>query len=247
MMEKAPMKYLVYREFLLSKRGLLIAACGTALYTLAAILCLLSLEVGNLQAIKANPEYATFIPLFTLSPAMFFWMWADSAIQDVKELDGKWERFRLSTPVSPMRFAQAKFLMILCLSGVSLFLSALYLGVLRLLGNEHVTWKNIKLLLFLICILLIYSVVVQVGVVYFRNSEKVLMIWMVVILTVMTIFMVKNMKMLMNAESPEQIMKLLSEKCSSFTEYLPVLALVTVAVFFGGMYLTGLLYKRRER
>ena len=105
------MKGLLYREFLLMKKNMLITAAVLVVLMTIEILVMLSLRIGNLAKISENPteaaevSYGLFNMLNTIVAFGIFI--ADHGVTQL-DFQCKWQTFSYTLPVSPYQIAGLK-------------------------------------------------------------------------------------------------------------------------------------------
>lgn len=249
-MKRAPLKYLVYREFYMVKRNSLIATIVFLGVALICILVQLSMEMGNLS--KLSPEnmemlkevihvYICYLPIGV--SGMIFGAVCEGALKEVSQI---WQRFRLSTPVSKWRFALAKHIIIIIMFGLSLILSFGYMVTIFAIKNEKITINDISITIIILLAALLLEILTQIFIILFRSMEKALLAIMgISFVAIWVIFFKVGAKMVLTMEENTiTLTEVIGEWCMSILPYTPVILIIIMMV---GFVATALLYKRRER
>lgn len=243
-MKKGSFKCLVMREFYMCRGKLIplfIVFVGMAGLVL---LVQLGFKVGNLALLpeEVKAEFMEMFSVFCLFPiaisnVMLEGVSASSAIEG----EAKWKRFRLASPVSPVRFAAAKYAVILALFGVTVVLVAGYIKLIDVMDVVTVDEDFVAISMAVFGVMLLYEVVTQVLALYFGSVDKAGMTMMGVTLACMFVFF-PHVKPGAGAE--DLIYQQIVVFCKGIMPYVPV---CIVAVFVAGFGATTMLYKRREK
>lgn len=237
-----PLKYLIYSELVILQKSIRISAIIALLVLVGSAVIQLSMTYGNLGRYKEFEGLVQFMPmplvwLVSGLPFMLTETISESANLDTR---ANWIKFRLSTPASALRLALAKYLTLLGMLAVSFFVSVIGLSLLALCGNDAITAQNVKVGLMLGLVMLIFEIVMQVAMLYFRSQDKAAL----VMLGVMAVIIVPIFLKLSAVDDPDiDVFKMLPK----LAEYFPIVAMAAAAVLVIGFVLTVIIFNRRER
>ena len=230
---------LLYREYVICKKALLTALISVPIFSALPILMALSLRYGNMAMlpsnivsdIRANDDL--LLKLNTvIVPCMLYLSVVETAIHDVMP---KWEHFRRSTPVSPMRMALAKYAFYAIILAVSFLLAVAALWFFTLATDISMLKTDFALILLLITPICILSVSAQFFITLFRSVDKGMLAMMASLALPALLYANPN------RSTTAEIVLAFAER------NLPVFPVIMVIVLVIGFVLTTLLYKRRER
>ena len=167
---------LLYRELLLLRKSLTTYLIMTFIYCLMPVLVILSIRYGNLAML---PEHFLnnirggndlMLKLFAvISPCMLSSAASESAVFDTQI---KWDRFRRSTPVTPLRMALAKYALVSILLVLSVVVAVGMIGLCTSLLGTSMTKTDIAMIMALITIINMMCVVSQTFIMLFRSVDK---------------------------------------------------------------------------
>ncbi len=252
-------KYLLYREFVLSKKSLIVSAVSMAIAFVAAILVQVSVACGNLSDSAAITEkiginMTEIIPfvvvlVMTVLPFMTFEPVMETVVHDVEP---KWTKFRLSTPAAPIRFVIAKYVFMFSAFIISAAFSALGMGIAALIGNNSINAETIMTGSIIGFVFIILAEVMQVGILYFRSRDKAGLAVMAVMVPIALIMYNKFSHITDDASEFDinnifDSTALLKKMIPEIAEMFPAVAAVTAAVVIVGFFLSVKLYSRREK
>ena len=230
---------LIYREYLICKKSLLIAAFSALLFSVMPILFALSFRYGNLAMLPASivsdirANHDILLKIFAvITPCMLCMTVAEASIHDIMS---KWDCFRRSTPVSPARMALAKYAFYAIVIGISFLLAVIALALFCLAMNISILKTDIAVILLLITAIYMASVVAQVYVMLFRSTDKGMLALIATIAAPIVLLSKES-----NHFTAESILGFAEESLFLF----PVLLAV---IWLMGFALTSLLYKRRAK
>lgn len=243
-MKKGSFKCLVMREFYMCRKNII--PLFLLFVGLAGLVFLLQLsfKVGNLTLLPKEFR-ADFIEMFktvcffpvAISNCMLEGMSVTSAVEG----ETKWKRFRLASPVKPIRLAAAKYTMMLILFAFSTLLVVVYIKVIDVMNVITVDKDFVAICLMLFLVMIVFEVATQVLAMFFGSVDKAGMTIMGVLFACMFLFM-GNVQPWSDANAV--IYEQMVGFCRGFMGYVPV---CIVAVFAAGFGATTMLYKRREK
>ncbi|MCI5669291.1 MAG: ABC-2 transporter permease [Oscillospiraceae bacterium] len=239
------MKALVYRELMRSRRIVIFTLFASVMEAMLFILLALSFRVGNLALLPQAMREQFFELNNTVSlPLMAFlagiiMMTAASSDSESSML---WRMFRTSTPVTPLKFAGAKYLMLGCWLLVSVLCASLFSCLFCLAADIRFTLDNFATAVGCIEVVLIFSVVSQVIQAFMRASKDKagLVLAAVFLVPVAVVGFVCTENNIDLGITPEK----LTELCVTLLPFTP---LVLAVIFGAGVLLTAAAYKRREK
>lgn len=243
-MKKGSFKCLVMREFYMCRKSVIPGLIAFMAFAGLVILLQLSFKVGNL-ALLPQEFGAEFLEMF--QTICFFPVALANVVLDgtarssADEGAAKWKRFRLATPVHPVRFAAAKYTIMVIQLMVSVLLVGIYVKIVDVMKVVTVDKDFVAISMMIFLVMIIYAVAMQVLSMFFCSVDKAGMVLMGVGLACMVLFF-------SDIETGAGADKLLYEQfvnfCRSFMLYVPLCIVATFATGFGA---TTMLYKRREK
>ena len=247
-MKKASFKALLFRELFLGRKQLqsgliMFFACSTF-----GILMLLSFEKGNLALIPKDLRSdikSVCFPIIQLMPVMAAG-YGSSFVSESTSRDelGAWSKFRRTTPVTPWRFALARYTILLMLNLTSIALSIGYTAITCRLDNTKLTTQNVASVIAILLFTFIFGVLMQIFIMLFRSADIAGLT--VTGLTMIPIFFIGfklNTPKYANL-SNEELFSMLGD----FTnKLLPLAPFIFIIVMLCGYFATAMLYKRREK
>lgn len=239
------MKALVYRELVRSRKVVIYTLITSVSVSALFILVALSFRVGNLALL---PEYirekffelnnTVSLPLLAFLGGIIMM----SAVSADSESSGLWRMFRKSTPITPLKFAGAKYLMLGCWLLVSMVCSFLFSWLFCLAADIPFTLETAAVAVGLLEAVLLLTVIFQEIQAFMRVSQDKagLVIAAVFILPVAVVGMYTTENNIDLGITPEK----LTELCVTLLPFTP---LILAGIFGAGVLLTATAYKRREK
>lgn len=250
-MKKGAFSGLLYREWVLIKKPLIITVITSLSTIILAFLVVLSFRYGNLALLDENLKTAIFgdfafivkaLPVLAVS--ILVSAPSDSAVSDTNI---KWERFRRTTPVSCLRLALAKYTI---LTALTLLAAGAGIGVMALMCltmGAAFTASNAAVSLVLLAAVVIFSVAMQVAVTYFKSPDKAGMAVSGVMIACLFPITAANRDIFSADNSAMSSMERLDILTERFADILPAVPLVIAAALVLGLIATTMIYKRREK
>ncbi len=235
------MKGLVYREFVRSRRSVILGLVFVIAASAIFILIALSFRVGNLALLpykdfkEVNNSVA--LPLIAFLSGM-----ALSQTSTDSEDSLLWRMFRKSIPVTPLKYAAAKSLM-LAVYLAAAFVSTALLSVLFCAAADiPFTPRDFAVEAACLEIALLFSVLLQVLQAFLRSSaDKAGLALAGIVIIPLSIFgVLSSGNEADSGFNPEDLIEL----CEKILPFTPV---IIAAVFAAGFLLTSTAYKRREK
>lgn len=239
------MRYLVYRELIRSRKVVAFGYFGALAGGILLVLVALSFRVGNLSLLPADIREgfdkinnSASLPMLAVLSGMSM----SSAVSSDTEGFGLWRMFRRSTPVSPLKFAAAKYISLFIYLIIS-FVSALILSALFCAAAEiPLTLEICAVMVACVEATLLFSVAMTVIQAAMRSSGDkaglILTTVLVVPFSVIGIYITDN----------EIDLGITPESMTKFcVDILPFTPLILAVVFAAAIFLTAAAYKRREK
>lgn len=251
-MKKGAFLRLLYREWALVRKPLVIMLISSLSMIVPVFLVMLSFRYGNLSLLDENLKaviFGDFAFAVKVLPGFSFCFIVSAPAEAARfELKTVWERFRRSTPVSCQRFALAKYTIMTALTlvaaGGAIGATALTCAAM----GTAFTASDAALAMALLAVAVIFSVVMQVAVIFFKSSDKGGLAAAGVIFACLFSVIAANRdaisKKVADLTSIEQL-NIFIEKLGDVV--LPFIPLVIVASLALGLFATTMIYKRREK
>lgn len=239
------MRFLVYRELIRSRKAVMFGYFGAMAGGILLILVALSFRVGNLAMLPTDIREGfdkinngASLPMLAILSGISMSL----AVSSDTEGFGLWRMFRRSTPVSPLKFAAAKYITLFIYLIIS-FVSALLLSVLFCAAAEiPLTLEVFAVMTACVEATLLFSAAMTVIQAAFRSSGDkaglILTTALVVPFSATGMFLTANDIDL--GITPESMTKL----C---VDILPFSPIILAVIFAAGIFLTAAAYKRREK
>lgn len=241
------LKYLVYRDFYLARKTLLVNAIFGLCLMVFGILVSLSSRYGNLALVPDNYKdilddimfmFSCFVPVYACAGVGI------SVTETMQfECDKKWRSFRLTTPIGGYMFALARYIVILGTVSVCMGIALLYMWGNSLITGEPVSGKGIAFMLVLTFVFLMFSLLMQILVQLLGAADRAGIAIVILMIPVMFGGMsyFEN-HVLIPVDQP--VMPFFFELCEKYLPNVSITFLIVLAVSF---VVTAKLYKRRER
>ena len=239
------MKALVYRELMRSRKVVIYTLITSVSAAVLFILAALSFRTGNLALLPQDMRDRFFelnnsvsLPLLAFLAGIILM----SAASADSESDRLWRMFRTSTPVTPLKFAAAKYLMLGFWLLVSVVCAFLFSWLFCLAADIRFTQGNLAAAVGCIEAVLLLSVVYQVIQAFTRASKDKAglvrtAVFVVPVAVVGFICTENNIDLGISQEK-------LTELCVALLPFTP---LILAGIFGAGVLLTSAAYKRREK
>ena len=242
-MKKGSFKGLLFREFYIARKNYGYNLLAYLVMVAIGLLALLSYKYGNLHrynhlmgvetqsAIDLMIKYA---PAYT--GAFFFGGASDATPNDEKI---PWRRFRLSSAVTPFRFALAKYSCLFLTLLASFAMTFGWVGIYSLLTDTAVTTNDLGITMALYTVSVLLIIYMQNICIWVGTLERAVIVCMITV-CVITVPMTLKFPDLMTTDGLNQI----KELCTTLIPFTPVIILGT---FLLGLICTTMLYGRREK
>ena len=242
-MKIAAIKSLVYKEFYMAKKQLLI---GTVTFLIFAVICVMvevSFLTGNLANLSADivGEIKTGIDfsvlLYPVLMAGLLTMFV--AETSLKDEVVAWKRFCYAAPASHIDFAVAKYAAILIALLVEMVVSFIYAALLcRIMGVEF-SAVHAAYILAAVVLVALMAVLNQVGVLLFHTKDKAGLFMFGVLMIIALIFA----GIYRTGAGTELSKDVMDHIVMSWLPWMPVMTAVILAA---GCAVSAVLYRRRE-
>ena len=239
------MKALVYRELMRSRKKVIYTLFTSVSVALLFILVALSFRVGNFAMLPQIMREKAFEVINTSSLPMMALMGGFimmSAASSDSEGDRLWRMFRKSTPVTPLKFAAAKYIMLGCWLLLSIVCAFLFSWLFCLAADIQFTLDNFAMAVGCIEVVLVITVLFQVIQAFMRTSHDKagLVITAVILVPIAVTGLVCTENNIDLGITPEK----LTEQCVMLLPFTPLIA---AGIIVAGVLLTTAAYKRREK
>ena len=242
-MKMTVIKSLVYKEFYMARKQLLI---GTAAFLIFAVICVMievSFLTGNLANlpavvagdIKAGVDFGAYIypALIACSLTMFV---VETSLKDEAVA---WKRFCYAAPASHIDFAVAKYTAVLITLVVEIAVSFAYAAFLCRITGVEFSAVHAAYILVAAVLMTLMTVLNQVGVLLFRTKDKAGLFMFGVMVGIVLVFA----GIYRNRVGTELVKDVADRIVVSWLPWLPVM---TVVIPAAGCAVNAVLYRRRE-
>ncbi len=242
-MKKGSFKGLLFREFYIARKNYGYNLLAYFVMVAIGLLALLSYKYGNLHRYNhlMDAEMKSTIDLMikyapAYTGAFFFGGASDATPNDEKTL---WRRFRLSSAVTPLRFALAKYSCLFLTLLTSFTMTFGWLGVHSLLTGTPLTVNDLGITLAIYTFSVLLIIYMQNICIWVGTLERAVIVCMLTVYAIMIPVVFKHPD-LITADGLNQI----KELCMTLIPFTPVIILGT---FLLGILSTTMLYGRREK
>lgn len=243
---KASFKGLLFREFFIIRKLMVLNLASFALIAAISLLILLSFRIGNLallpENIKAELTKGFGVPIdlvITVFAGTLVWGCAEAVMRD--EFPA-WQIFRRTTPVSPWRFALARSIVLAgsCVLGlVCVFLYELFYCAIR---DERLNEEKIAVVLVVFALQTVLGVIFQLAVMWLHSRDKAGIV--ICALMCSTIIFFSSL----TVTSDGDVLKWLRVSGTEVAKrLLPFMPLIFLGILLAGYVCSGFLLKRREK
>lgn len=247
-MKQKSLKGLMYREYCLTKKAVFsnLTQCVVmvAIFTLMA----LSLEFGNLKMFleSLNPEDQDSVKNAFFMVGKFYPIVSLSVLSVVcvetcnKETKSKWNKFRLTLPVTPERYAFGKFLYMSILDVCGGLLAALYIFLYSAFAIGKQDAKDYLYLALIICVVSTFMILMANCTLLFRSMDAAGVVFFLLIMGTILAMSFLSEK--------ENVPALILNRVVEFSrEHIFLLVVYYVVIHLLGLLVSANLYKRREK
>ena len=252
-MKPAAVKSLIYKEFYMARKPLLIQTVNFILFAVLGILVELSFRIGNLallpdtvlSEIKAMADFSIILfPIFMAGT--FSYIISDVALKDENIA---WKRFCYTLPAGHMDFAMAKYLSMLLAIAVEIVISFAYVAaVCRVMGSPF-SRVYLSYILAVVALAAVMAVSNHIGILLFHTRDKAGLFMMGVILgiSLIVVYFSGNFAVMDSGNMGLENVSVRKEAMdAAAVNLLPWFAVMIGAVWVIGFLTSSMLYKRRE-
>ena len=245
MMRASTLKTLMWREQILARKSFLINLLIFSLCTLMGLLVMLSFRVGNLREIKDTEARYMIEAMVFFYPQVSIFSCILSMVEagTVKDELIAWKKFRRTTPVSPICFAAARYLMQLVVSVSACVVAFVYTAAMCLISGRTVTFRELKAVIVMAVAVSVISIILQLLVMVFHSLDKAGFALMVMFAVPWTIYVFQATPT-QNAALPADLLSYCFDKLSGF---FTLAVLLGIAAWCLGLFGMTALLKRREK
>ena len=244
---KAPFRYLVYREAVMSLKYLKSSIIGFMSVAVMFLLFRLSMVCGNLaSAFDFGEEVGAvvnpmLIGLDFTPVVMLGAMLMSLAESDEHETAAMWRRFRMTLPVSPWKYALAKFTFVAIIFAAAMVLGIIYMAISCSISGTAFDGRMIGMILVILTMMLAFAMLMKILVFVFGSMEKAGVAAVIISLFAVAPIMFRKDR----NEAPNlDAMNELFDKAAKLAPFMP---LIMIGLLGLGYVVTALILKRRER
>lgn len=245
---KASFKGLLFREFFIIRKLMVLNLASFVLIAVISLLILLSFRIGNLALLPENIQaeftkgFGALIDLIiTVFAGALVWGCAEAVMRD--EFPA-WQIFRRTTPVSPWRFALARYIVLAgsCVLGlVCVFFYELFYCAIR---DERLNEEKIAVVLVVFALLTAVGVIFQLAMMWLHSRDKAGIVLCVLMMGCSMIIFFSGL----TVSSDGDVLEWLRVFGTKFAmKLLPFMPLIFLGILLAGYVCSGFLLKRREK
>lgn len=244
---KAPFRYLVYREAVMTLKYLKSTIIGFMSVAVMFLLFRLSMVCGNLASVfdfgeevgaVVNPMLIglDFTPVVMLGAMLM-----SLAESDEHETAVGWRRFRMTLPVSPWKYALAKFTFVAIILAAAMVLGIIYMAISCSISGTAFDGRMIGMILVIFTMMLAFAMLMKILVFVFGSMEKA-----GIAATFISLFAVAPI-MFREDRNEAPNLNAMNELFDKAAELAPFMPLIMIGLLGLGYVVTALILKRRER
>ena len=244
---KAPFRYLVYREAVMSLKYLKSSITGFMSISIMFLLFRLSMVCGNLaSAFDFGEEVGAvvnpmLIGLDFTPVVMLGAMLMSLAESDEHETAVGWRRFRMTLPVSPWKYALAKFTFVAIILAAAMVLGIIYMAISCSISGTAFDGRMSGMILVILTMMLAFAMLMKILVFVFGSMEKAGVAAVIISLFAVAPIMFRKDR----NEAPN--LNAMNELFDKAAELAPFMPLIMIGLLGLGYVVTALMLKRRER
>lgn len=243
-MKKSAVKSLIYKEFYMAKKPMLLQTITLLFFAVLGILIEISFQMGNLallpdavlKEIKGTADVSVIIyPVF--AACCFTYTMSDGSLKDE---DVAWKRFSYTLPAGAINFALAKFISFLILMVFESIFSFAYVALACHFIGVAFSKLYVSYILILIAFTTFMAVINHTGILLFHTRDKagLFMTGILFALIFLAVFLNRNiLKIEFTGEGIEKAAVWLS----------PWMLGAIVVIWVLGFLISVMLLKRREK
>lgn len=256
---------LAYRELYLSGKKIIPMLIGLLVFSVLAVLVILSIDYGNLKKLIADittaadgtplPESEltnikeTIVLASKIYPILLAGFSAVSFLESsVYDEKGKWQHFYKSTPVTPAAKSAVTYLVVLGINVLSMLVGVLFCTLIGAISGIPISTVDIGLLLTGIAAGNLFGMLLQIGIKLFHSLDKAGTLLVIIVISVYLPFSINNITQSQGkpANSSNSLfdMEAIREFAENALIIAPVVIIVSVIIGFAA---NVVIYKRREK
>lgn len=254
---------LAYRELYLSGKKIIPMLIGLLVFSVLAVLVILSIDFGNLGTFisyMAKPTDAsleeklaeikeTIVLASKIYPILLAGFSAVSFLEScVYDEKGKWQHFYKSTPVTPAAKSAVTYLVVLGINVLSMLVGVLFCTLIGAISGIPISTVDIGLLLTGIAAGNLLGMLLQIGIKLFHSLDKAGILLVIIVISVYLPFSINNITQSQGkpANSSNSLfdMEAIREFAEKALIIAPVVIIVSVIIGFAA---NVVIYKRREK
>ena len=223
---KAPFRYLVYREAVMALKYLKSSITGFMSISVMFLLFRLSMVCGNLaSAFDFGEEVGAVVNPMLIE----------------HETAAVWRRFRMTLPVSPWKYALAKFTFVAIILAAAMVLGIVYMAISCSISGTAFDGRMIGMILVILTMMLAFAMLMKILVFVFGSMEKAGVASVIISLFAVAPIMFREDR----NEAPN--LNAMNELFDKAAELAPFMPLIMIALLGLGYVVTALMLRRRER
>lgn len=241
-------KGLLFREYFIIRKKMVLSLVGFAMIAALSLLVLLSFRIGNLaqlpENVKAELAKGFGIPMdltIVVYSGTLVWGCAEAAMRD--EFPA-WQRFRRATPVSPWRFALARYIVLAGSCVLGLVCDLLYELAYCAIRDERLNVESIAAVMMVFTLMTVVGMVFQLAVMWLHSLDKAGIVLCVLMMGFSMIVMFSVMTVASDEEGLDRYRASITELAMKLLPFMP---LILPGILLTGYVCTGFLLKRREK
>lgn len=247
--KKASFKGLLFREFFIIRKQMVLNLASFVLIAALSLLILLSFRIGNLallpENVKAELANGFGVPMdltIVVFSGTLLWGCAEAVKRD--EFPA-WQRFRRTTPVSPWRFALARYIVLAGACVLGLVCDLLYECVYCAIRDERLNVESIAAGMMFFAFLTAFGVIFQLAVMWLHSLDKAGIVLCVFVMgcAIMPL-MLAGMTAASGGEELDRFRAIITEPAMKLLPFMP---LILPGILLAGYVCAGFLLKRREK
>ena len=243
-MRKGTLKCFLYREFFLARKQMLVNGTMMFFVMLFGLLVSLSTKYGNLAYLpeQYKGELEALLPILSCClPAGFCGFLGECVSATISfDINTKWRRFQLSTPVSGYIFALSKYIMMFGLVAIGIVLSYIYMWCDSAIRGDTLKFQSIAVFLVIMFIALMLSLMEHILLPLLGTRERAdfaVIVGFSVLLYIVCLYAIKNEKMPVDPDAFFDVA----------LKYLPQVSAIFAVFLLVSFFVTAALLERREK
>lgn len=239
-------KGLLFREFFIIRKEMVLNLASFVLIAAVSLLVLLSFRIGNLALLPENvkAELENGVPMDLMIVVISGSVVMGCAGAVMRDEFPAWQRFRRTTPVSPWRFALARYIVLAGSCVLGLVCDLLYELAYCAIRGERLNVEKIAAGMMLFAFLTAFCVVFQLAVTWQHSKDRAGIILCVLMMAFTVIFTFSGITAVSYREGFDNLRVYITEPAMRLLPFMP---LILPGILLTGYVCTGFLLKRREK